>query len=121
MLTVYRLQKKDGTGPFSGEQECCVHLVYHKDPEDMLTGIGMTRYEFNRRMQMGWKFGWSNEERVKTFIRSGRERYFKKAGFSWSVFKVKEYVIFEDGQVMYSPQSASAVNVKIPIDSIRLS
>jgi len=101
-MIVYRLEDKEGYGPFSGDQVVIHLLVEHKDPEKMLKQAGLNRKAFNRLCNAGWKFGWSTRQLAdKFFVTEDARRTAKTLGFDFVEKRASHYVMFSDGQVLF--------------------
>jgi len=101
-MLVYRLEDKQGHGPFWRGQPVCQYLKCHQDPEKMLKSAGLNRKCFNRLCNLGWKFAWSSQELYDKFFATEKGRKLAKdKGFDLVIKEVKYFVVFEDGQVLY--------------------
>lgn len=100
-MQVYRIENQDGNGPFFGDQKCLTALASHEDPEKMLDSAGINNKNFRKLCKLGWVFGWSSEALYdKFFTKYGKESLHKE-GFMDRIYNPTQYVIFQDGQVMF--------------------
>src|SRR5574343_163372 len=107
-IDVFRLEKIDQSGPFSGEQEIVLLLSPHRDPIDMIAGIGVSKTKFRRLSKSGWLFAWKSRDHALKFTKQGSNSAIYAAGFMWYRYTVTDYVEFPDGQVMFNPVTTNS-------------
>jgi hypothetical protein len=102
-MVVYRLQNKYGRGPFHGDAKMANYLMNHNDPEKMLRKSGLNKKAFNKLCSMGWLFAWSTKDLQDKFLTPKGRKKKKSLGFEFKVMKARQWVLFEDGQVLFRP------------------
>lgn len=106
MATVFRLEKEDHCGPFSGNQDIVLSLIPHRDPEDMIREMGISKRKFKQISKLGWLFAWKDEELSVKFIKPDHVSFVIASGFNWHSYEVHDYLTFPDGQIMFDPTTA---------------
>lgn len=126
-ITVYRLEnKKDGRGPFCGEQEAVNFLTPHRDHSlfSEEPGFPISPKIYNKLTLGGYLFSWINEEHYHKFFKRNKkingeiEAY--KLGFVKKEYQTNQYVIFDDGQVLFQPlEGVSPKDITPPLKAKR--
>lgn len=108
---IYRLETIDGHGPFYGEQECCMWLKQHHDPDSpgMLESIGHTPKQFKQLSE--YVYGWRNLKLMRQFVPKRRREKFHAHGFAVGVYEVtrSSALCFFDGQVAFKKTRAHLI------------
>lgn len=104
MKKIYRLENYRGKGPFSGSQRMALQLTQHRDPEDMLALINISKEEFESATDKGCIFGWKTKELMKAFFRNKEKASIVASIMKMkiSVYTISDFLEFPDGQVLFA-------------------
>lgn len=99
---VYRLEDKDGLGPYQGDQKCVSFINPHADPIDMIRSSGFPKELLDVLSKAGFVFGWSTLEKYSNYFRKNGKKKCEELGFKMSIYEPLYRYDFPDGQVMFS-------------------
>ena len=118
---VYRLEDKDGNGPYSGEQDCIRYLKPHRDPEEMMRKLRLPDEVLKALSAAQFVFGWSRLSDYKKFFKRGGQKSCDELGFSLNVYRPEFRFDFQDGQVMFSKPNTSieTPHLKLFLEAIK--
>ena len=104
---VYRLEDKDGNGPFSGDQVCVRYLTPHHDPDKMMRVLGFPDEILKALGLANFVFGWSRLSDYRKFFKRGGQSKCRGLGFTQVIYRPELRLDFPDGQVIFSKPNIS--------------
>lgn len=105
-MRVYRLQNKDGFGPFHMGSSIIGFITNHKIPEDMCSTHSKD-YVSSKLGRESWVFAWNKKELMCAFFK-GPFSPLDNSGYRVVVFDVLlDSIVFEDGQVLFDREGAN--------------
>lgn len=104
LTTIYRLENYKGKGPFSASQGMVYQLTPHRDPEDMLALINISKEDFESVTDKGCLFGWKTKELMIAFFKNKEKASILASRMKTkiSVYNVADFLEFPDGQVLFA-------------------
>lgn len=112
-MYVYRLEDKDGNGPFHKAQQIATYLTMHNDPTEphMLASIRHTRRQFDSYLKE-YVYGWRTQKQAQLFVRKNRRQRVYDLGWRINRYRVKSHtaLYFHDGQVLFRKDRAVLVS-----------
>ena len=115
---VYRLENKDGLGPFHGEQVCVPFIKQHADPLFMIELCGLPDELLKALSKAGFIFGWSTLKKYSNFFRKNGKQKCRELGFTMVTYEPLYRFDFPDGQVLFSKTEIDPelINLKTLLD-----
>lgn len=95
-LVVYRLENKDGLGPFSYHRDVAEILKGHSNP--LFADPKLSKRRVKDFYSKGWRFAWSSKETFDFWVGDNLE-IFEELGYQLKVYYVSQYRLYDKQQM----------------------